>query len=707
MQTRCRQLLSAGRKRLSSTAASSPSPSPYDATLDHLRIGRHTRVIFQGFTGRQATANARESLAWGTNVVGGVTPGRSGEHLGLPLLPSVAAAVTALRPHATGIYVPAALAPAAIEEAIAAEVPLVVAVAEHIPLHAMLRISAVLRTQTASRLVGANSPGIIAAVGRCRIGFQPLSCFEAGRVGIAARSGTLSYEAVASTTRAGLGQSLCIGVGGDVVPGTDLREALTILATDPDTDAIALIGEIGGTSELEAAAWIREYHIREPNPKPIVALVAGTNCVPGRMMGHAGAFSLPGEPDAHEKIRALQIAGATIVDHPEKFGEAIKARLQEIVNSSSSSSASSLFGQRSTTQHRGLHTAARGRRLGDDQKRVSLGRTASVGTQQRRSIYLAQDASFDLLRKHGVNAAEYSGHGVRRYLAITVDRSARSPCVLAAPDFDCDRSTVALKRFPFAYGPSGIDGLLVERVAAHLGLSLHAGSVEALRDLLRALYDVFVGQEAFLVETAVVQRLAQLKVVGARLGLDDAGVGAREATATTTIAEPDEAAAKENGIVYIKLGQSDAAEPAHIATLVNGAGLAMNTVDALAGLGGRATNFLDTGGKATSETVRVCFDVLLRDPRVRVILVNVFGGLTLGDMIARGVLLAFRETCVTVPVVVRIRGTNEAEGQCIIRESGLPLFAFDSFQEAAAKAVELAGTTDGKKNDKRLNEAGE
>ncbi|CAK7205841.1 hypothetical protein SEUCBS139899_008620 [Sporothrix eucalyptigena] len=706
--------------RFSSSSSSTTSPTAAitslstDATLPNLRIGRHTRVIFQGFTGRQATANARESLAWGTNIVGGVTPGREGEHLGLPLLPSVRAAVEALKPDATGIYVPASLAPAAIEEAIAAEVPLVVAVAEHIPLHAMMRIHAMLKTQSVSRLVGANSPGIISAVGACRIGFQPLPCFSAGsgpgtRVGIAARSGTLSYEAVASTTRAGLGQSLCVGVGGDIVAGTDLREALTVLADDPETDAIALVGEIGGTSELEAAAWIEAYHRQAQaagvQPKPIVALIGGTHAaVPGRIMGHAGAFALPGEPTAQEKIAALERAGATIVDHPEKFGVAIKARL-DALSSAAGANGSSLFEQvGSTTQRRGMHTASSSSLTRFSARRPAVSRlTATMNARttptQKRSIYIGQDATFDLLRKQGINAALYSGHGPQRYLAITIDRSHKSPCVLAAPNYD-DAS--GLRRFPFDYR-AGVDGLLASRVATHLGLDTlsSTASTESLRRLLRVLYATFLKQEAFLVETAVVSRLADIKVVQARLGLDDVGFAQRQAAGDETTlqlaavtppneANEQEAQAKTGGIVYVTLDDAGKKTPGTIGTLVNGAGLAMNTVDALAELGGQATNFLDTGGKATSETVKTCFQVLLQDSRVRVIFVNVFGGLTLGDMIARGVLLAFKETNVNVPVVVRIRGTNEAEGQKIIQESGLPLFAYDSFEEAAAKAIALS-----------------
>lgn len=718
-----RNLTSTSTPRSPASPASSASYAslpPYESTLKNLLIGPHTRVIFQGFTGRQATANARESLEWGTNIVGGVKPGSSGEHLGLPVLPSVRAAMETLKPDATGIYVPAALAPAAIEEAIEAEVPLVVAVAEHIPLHAMLRIHSMLRTQSATRLVGANSPGIISATGRCRIGFQPLPCFNPGddrpggtpglyRIGIAARSGTLSYEAVASTSRAGLSQTLCIGVGGDIVAGTDLREGLAVLADHhPETDAIALIGEIGGDSEMEAAAWITAYHKRTPEyeRKPIVALVGGTqtHSVPGRIMGHAGAFTLPGEPTPQEKIAALERVGATVIDHPEKFGQALKARLDAKYGRAQSSASG--LGQPGASQRRGMHTSSK-------RPQTTPYRTAHQTQTQKRFLTIGQELSFDLLRRQGVNAAPYSGLGLQHYLAISIDRSAKSPCVLASSDLQGPVSDSVtslageqLRRFPFDYR-KGVDGLLVSRVASHLKLDQSSpATTESLRKLLRALYTAFIEQEAHLIETSVVARLSDIKVVYARMSLDDVAFakrcdsGERDATriastVATTDADPLEVQAKTGGIVYVTLdNDTDKAKSATdvcIGTLVNGAGLAMNTVDALVGLGGRPANFLDTGGKATSETVKLCFQVLLQDPRVRVIFVNVFGGLTLGDMIARGVLLAFQEVDVTVPVVVRIRGTNEAEGQAIIQASGLKdVYAFDGFQEAAAKAIELA-----------------
>lgn len=612
--------------------------------------------------------------------MGGVTPGRTSEHLGLPVLPSVRKAVEELRPDATGIYVAAHQAPAAIEEAIEAEVPLIVAVAEHIPLHDMLRIHSILKTQSASRLVGANSPGIISAVGKCRIGFQPLPCFSPGRIGIVAKSGTLSYEAVASTTRAGLGQSLCVGVGGDILPGTDLTEALSVLEDDEDTDAIALIGEIGGKSEIQAAEWIKNYHARTENPKPIVALIAGVNEARGRIMGHAGAFTLLGEPDASTKIEALKAAGVTMVHHPSKFGDALKARLQARVGGAQQS----YKGAKGVAQQRGLHTATR-------PPRHSLAQRPSTirSSQQRRSIYLAEDRCFDLLRQEsGINAGEYSGKGERRYLAIGIDRSKRSPCIIASPSIDPNSMQQHIRRFPFDYR-AGVKGLEVDRIASHLGVSW--STVESLREVIKGLVSLFYSKEAFLLETSIVERLGGVKIVNANFGFDDAAFRSNrrqediQALRDTGGEDPAELEAEANGIVYIKL-EGDG----KIGTLVNGAGLAMNTVDALAEAGGRAANFLDTGGKATSETVKKSFEVILRDPRVNVIFVNIFGGLTLGDMIARGVILAFKETAINVPVVVRIRGTNEEEGQRIIAESGLPLFAFDDFDEAATKAIELS-----------------
>ncbi|KAI2616563.1 succinyl-CoA ligase alpha-chain [Hypoxylon sp. NC1633] len=639
--------------------------SSYDSTLKNLKINSHTR----------ATANARESLLWGTKIVGGVRPGREGEHLGLPVLPSVRKAMEVLKPDATGIYVAAHQATSAIEEAIEAEVPLIVAVAEHIPLHDLLRASihAMLKTQSASRLVGANSPGIISAVGKCRIGFQPLPCFKPGRIGIVARSGTLSYETAASTLRSGLGQSMCIGVGGDILPGTSLKEGLQILVEDEDTEGIALVGEIGGDTELEAADWIKEYRAKTKNPKPITALVGGVNAIPGRIMGHAGAFALPGEPSATAKIEALKAAGVAIVNHPARFGPVLKSMLDGVIPSGVGVASSS-----NISQQRGVHTLAR--RLIMHQ-RVSY-RERGV---QRRSIYLTQDTAFGLLRRRGIAIAEDTAVNSQKLLAVTLNRSTKSPCITASPSSDASE----VRKFDFAYGKGGQD-IPVEAIAQHLQLS--PNSTPSLGQVISELVALFTEKEAFLLETriAVDKDTGNVSLAAARFGFDDAAFRSCgrqadiQALRDTSAEDAAEVSVEKDGIVYVKLADGN------IGTLVNGAGLAMNTVDALADAGGRAANFLDTGGKATSETVKRSFEVILTDPRVKCVFVNIFGGLTLGDMIARGVVLAFQDLQMTVPVVVRIRGTNEKEGQRIIAESGLPLFAFDDFDEAAAKAIELA-----------------
>ncbi|KAH6718971.1 succinyl-CoA synthetase-like protein [Leptodontidium sp. MPI-SDFR-AT-0119] len=647
----------------------------YEDTISNLKIGEHTRVIFQGFTGKQATANAKESIAWGTNIVGGVTPKKNGEHLGLPVLPSVREAMEKLKPDATGIYVAAHQAPAAIEEAIEAEVPLIVAVAEHIPIHDIMRIHSMLKTQSKSRFVGANAPGIISAIGKCRIGFQPLPCFMPGRVGIVAKSGTLSYEAVASTTRAGLGQSLCIGMGGDVLAGTNFVDALKVFEHDDDTEGIILIGEIGGEAELKAAEWIKEYRKRSSNPKPISAVIGGIHAAPGRVMGHAGAFTLPGEPDALTKIKYLEDAGVTIVNHPEKLGDAMKKLLG---NSGRASSGAATSG---ASQRRGMHTMRRARPIPGSVLRSDL-------ASQKRNLYIREELAQDLLRERGFNASKYSGKGTKRMLAVGVDRANMSPCIIASPATNPEEPHAGAKKFPFEY-QKGVDASQIQQIADHLQLS--ESSKDALPKLVNGLVKLFMEKEAFLLETMLVERLGDLKIVGANFGFDDAAFRStkRQADihALRRIEDEDaqEVEAENDGIVYIKL-----AGDGNIGTLVNGAGLAMNTVDALADAGGKAANFLDTGGKATSETVKKSFQVILQDPRVKVIFVNIFGGLTLGDMIANGILLAFNELEMRLPVVVRIRGTNEEEGQKIISESGLPLHAYDDFEEAAAKAIELA-----------------
>ncbi|KAF2435094.1 succinyl-CoA ligase-like protein subunit alpha [Tothia fuscella] len=691
--TRCKNAMIAWIQRnlvRSCQFSSSSRRKGYDDTIGNLKIGSHTRVIFQGFTGKQATANAKESIAWGTNIVGGVRPNKEGEHLGLPVLPTVRRAMEELKPHATGIYVAAHQAPAAIEEAIEAEVPLIVAVAEHIPLHDILRIHSMLSSQSKSRLVGANAPGIISAIGHCRIGFQPLPTFSPGHVGIVAKSGTLSYETVASLTRSGLGQSLCIGMGGDVVAGTNFVDALRVFETDDDTECVVLVGEVGGTAEEEAAAWIKDYKKRTKDPKPIAALVGGVYAKPGRVMGHAGAWAAPGEGSATTKYNALEEAGVTMVDHPAKFGGVVKQLLSSsgrdlkgIMKSASNAAAE---------QKRGFHTY---------RPRPPFGTTMSSNPQlQQRRLHLGTQQSVTLLKEYGIEVlANPPPEDDSRLLVITVDRTARSPCIIVSPTTKEDQIYQRAIHIPFEYssGPTKAD---INTALEGLQMDAAPPATKAVAvDLIGKLITLYHAKEAVALEVRlkISSSSDKLEIYSPNLSFDDAAYRSTKRHSELhqqrdlSLEDPVEVSAEADGIVYIKLdAPTPNNEPRNIGTLVNGAGLAMNTVDALATHGGYAANFLDTGGKATSETVKRSFELILQDPRVKVVFVNIFGGLTLGDMIARGVILAFKELEMAVPVVVRIRGTNEKEAQKLIADSGLKLFAFDDFEEAAAKVVELS-----------------
>jgi succinyl-CoA synthetase alpha subunit len=384
--------------------------------------------------------------------------------------------------------------------------------------------------------------------------------------------------------------------------------------------------------------------------RPISAIIGGVNAAPGRVMGHAGAFTLPGEPDALAKVKRLQDAGVTIVNHPAKFGEAMKTLL------GSSSRASSGAATTGGSQRRGMHTMRR--------VRPTVQSPSFIFAAQRRSIYIRENLAFDLLRESGINASEYSGKGRKRMLAIGIDRAHMSPYIIASPATNDQDPHAEAKKFPFDY-KKGFELSQVPAIAEHLQLGDTAK--ESLPKLINGLVDLYMRKEAFLLETSFMERLGDLKVVGANFGFDDAAFrstkrqGDVHGLRRIEDEDPQEVEAENDGIVYIKL-----AGDGNIGTLVNGAGLAMNTVDALTDAGGKAANFLDTGGKATSETVKKSFQVILQDDRVKVIFINIFGGLTLGDMIANGVLLAFKELEMRLPVVVRIRGTNEEEGQKIV-----------------------------------------
>jgi succinyl-CoA synthetase alpha subunit len=513
-------------------------------------------------------------------------------------------------------------------------------------------------------------------------------------------------------------------MGGDIIAGTNFVDALKVFETDDDTEAIILVGELGGTNEEEAADWIKDYNKRVSNPKPIAACIGGFQAKPGKITGHAGAWTGLGEGTSEDKYRALEAVGVTMVDHPAKFGGVMKEILaksgrsvKKIVSLASKENCLLLTTsqeQSAAQARRGYHTSAR---------RPTWAASRRSPFEQKRPLHLSAEQNASILKKYDINVVskpenQQSSH----YLGISPHRVNRSPSIIAAPTANPDQLHQRVRRFPFDYREGPSPAAINDAMA---WLQLDAAPPKAKAQVvatLSNLWKLYKEKEAIdaHVSLSLNPNADEIQIYNPYLFFDDAAYRSNQRQADLhalrDTLSPTEQEAEGAGIVYIPLdtpqpdGRLQAStqpppatssppsgEPRNlVGTLVNGAGLAMNTNDVLhlrlsqPPYSTANANFLDTGGKATSQTIKTSFKLILSDPRVAVVFVNIFGGLTLADMIAEGIILAFKELGVEKPVVVRLRGTNEEKGQKVLQDANLPIYAINDFEEAVRKVGELA-----------------
>ncbi|KAJ3537154.1 hypothetical protein NM208_g6432 [Fusarium decemcellulare] len=641
----------------------------------------------KGFTGRAATINAKDTIEYGTNVVGGVSPGKGGQtHLGLPVFNTVREAMDQVNPHVSAVFVPAQFAAKAIIESIEAEVPLVVSVAEHVPVHDMLRVHEILRTQSKTRLVGPNCPGIIAPE-QCRVGIMPYKQYTRGCIGIVSKSGTLSYEAVGSTSRAGLGQSIVVGMGGDMLPGTTLADGLKLFFDHEETKGIIVIGEIGGQAEIEAAKLIR-HHQKSANPKPVVAMVAGRTAPAGKTMGHAGAVFTAGGITAEAKAKALEEAGAVIVPHPGVMEVSPSPRFRVIASLTLDSQADVRVPHAISA-----HTPDEGIAAIKE-----LGGRAFIKPQvlgARRPKYLVNLPDVSLFD----NAPQALGHfyvekllrPVKKWhFTMTIDRDNYRPVLRIRQEKGQRKEEPALEEtlgFSLSAG-------IADKFVAHFfkKMCLPERTLEDLGKLLRGMFSIFSEKEAISLKTNVIlTRNERLFCTDSRFFFDDAARGRQPelfSLRDPSLEVPEEVEAEKHGLVYVRMDGD-------IGNVVNGAGLAMATNDAISLYGGKSANFLDAGGQATKETMLQAFGIIMRDERVKAILVNIYGGITRCDMIAESIIAATKELGpLRVPMVVRLQGTNSEAGLKLLAETSSDIHVEADFGKAAERAVEMARLSD-------------